>query len=75
MVESLQKSIEKMGTMAAHQSILLGLLKAECNSPEQEALLFSLHSCGSNGFDWRVEADKQVADVLARLESMEVAHV
>ena len=75
MVASLQRTIDKMTTQAAHQSLFLRMLEDECDSPEQEALLFALISSNAVGFEWRIEVDRQIEEITARVAALEVAHV
>lgn len=75
MVATLQATIEKMTTQAAHQSLFLRMLEDECETHEQEALVFALTSSNSAGFDLRIEVDRQMEELIARVAALEVANV
>lgn len=72
LVKSLQSHLDRVGTLAAHQSILLDLLEQDIETPSQEAMVFSLRACQVAEFDSRVEADSQVTEMLKMLEAQHV---
>lgn len=72
---SLQMTIDKMTNQAAHQSLFLRMLEDECETHEQEALVFALTASNSAGFDHRIEVDRQIGELIARFAALEVIHV